>query len=63
MVPNIDMSNYDQYGCLHDLFTKKAAETPNSIAVVTSDNKKVKNLVEQCSLCFWYNSIKYDYLQ
>lgn len=36
------MSSYDQGGCLHDLFTKKAAEVPNKIAVVTADNKKVK---------------------
>lgn len=43
MIPYIDMSIYDQGGCLHDLFAKKAAEVPNKIAVVTADNKKVKN--------------------
>lgn len=36
------MSNYDNGGCLHDLFTKQAAETPNKTAIVTADGKKVK---------------------
>lgn len=42
MVPYIDMSNYDAGGCLHDLFTRQAAKTPNKIAVVTADGKQVK---------------------
>lgn len=46
MVPYIDMTSYDQGGCLHDLFTKQATETPNKIAVVTADGKKVKNLFD-----------------
>lgn len=45
MVPYIDMSNYDRGGCLHDLFTRQAVETPNNIAVVTADGKKVKKKI------------------
>lgn len=40
-MPYIDMSTYDQGGCLHDLFAKQAAETPNKTAVVTASGKKV----------------------
>lgn len=43
MVPYIDMSKYDQGGCLHDLFTTQAAKAPNKVAVVTADGKQVKN--------------------
>lgn len=42
MVPYIDMSTYDQGGCLHDLFARQVAETPNNVAVVSADGRKVK---------------------
>lgn len=44
MVPEVDMTNYDKHGCLHDLLVKQATKTPNKIAVVTVDHEEVKNL-------------------
>ncbi len=42
MVPYIDMSNYEEGGCLHHLFTKQATKTPNKTAVVCADGKEVQ---------------------
>lgn len=35
------MSNYDKSGCLHELFVQQANKTPDKIALVTADDKKV----------------------
>ncbi len=39
MVPNVDMSRYDQLGCLHEMFMKQAQKTPDNTAVVTHGEK------------------------
>jgi hypothetical protein len=38
------MLQYDQQGCLHEQFMKQAKATPEAVAVVTYDGKKVNNL-------------------
>jgi non-ribosomal peptide synthetase component F len=38
------MQQYDQQGCLHEQFVKQARDTPEAVAVVTFDGKKVNSL-------------------
>lgn len=40
LTPEVDMTNYDQLGCLHDLFITQAKKTPNNVAVVTYDGSR-----------------------
>lgn len=40
LTPEVDMSNYDKLGCLHDLFITQAKKTPNDTAVVSYDGTK-----------------------
>lgn len=39
--PEVDMSDYENLGCLHDLFITQAKKTPKNIAVVNCDGSKV----------------------
>ncbi|XP_065204923.1 uncharacterized protein LOC135834874 [Planococcus citri] len=41
MIANVDISDYDKFGCLHELFIQQAKKTPDKIALVTADHKKI----------------------
>jgi len=38
--PIVDMSAYDQLGCLHDLFTQQVLRTPKKVAVINCDGSQ-----------------------
>lgn len=40
-VPVVDMSDYDELGCLDEMFKNQANATPNAIAVVDIDGSTV----------------------
>lgn len=40
-VPVVNMSDYDKYGCLDEIFKNQANATPNAIAVVNIDGSVV----------------------
>jgi len=40
-VPLADMSDYDQHGCLDEMFKNQAKVTPNAVAVVNVDGSMV----------------------
>ncbi|XP_046671522.1 mycosubtilin synthase subunit C-like, partial [Homalodisca vitripennis] len=39
--PGVDMSDYEQLGCLHDLFIRQAQKTPGKVAVVDCDGSQI----------------------
>lgn len=38
---SVNMSNYEELGCLHEMFAAQARQTPYKIAVVSANGKKV----------------------
>nr|CAD7594039.1 unnamed protein product [Timema genevievae] len=40
-IPLVDMADYEKLGCLHQMFSRQAKSTPDSVAVVTHDGKQM----------------------
>lgn len=43
-VPIVNMSGYDEQGCLNEMFKKQANATPNALAVINIDGSTVNYL-------------------
>nr|CAD7402514.1 unnamed protein product [Timema cristinae] len=40
-IPLVNMADYEKLGCLHQMFSRQAKSTPDSVAVVTHDGKQM----------------------
>lgn len=41
ITPEVDMTDYEEQGCMHEMFIRQAEKTPNNVAVITDKNEKV----------------------